>query len=175
MPFRWFTFFAIVSALFCIGLTILWTRSARTCDVIIAPSRPGERVTITSEFGVLVFELEFPRPATIQPGWVYFDNPLPRRWPGHWQWFGFDVYRGQARHYLVLPPTPLRGITIPHWFAVLVTALLPAMWVRSLRRRQVARWRMRQGLCASCGYDLRESHGRCPECGLAYALGAAAL
>lgn len=46
-------------------------------------------------------------------------------------------------------------------------AVLPAVWIgrcvsARLRRRHV---RVKAGLCAQCGYDLRASKGRCPECG----------
>jgi len=43
-----------------------------------------------------------------------------------------------------------------------LTAVLPALWVIAYRRR---RRRFRAGLCRVCGYDLRASPGRCPECG----------
>lgn len=51
----------------------------------------------------------------------------------------------------------------PHWFIILVAAMLPAWLLRRaiLRRR----WRSK-GLCRQCGYDLRASPERCPECGL---------
>jgi hypothetical protein len=61
-------------------------------------------------------------------------------------------------------PFRQRLLVVSHWFAVAVTALPPAAWlgVRLLSRR--ARRRDR-GLCPACGYDLRATPGRCPECG----------
>jgi len=56
-------------------------------------------------------------------------------------------------------------LVIPWWFIATVAALLPAstllrapLAVRTYRRRK-------RGLCTQCGYDLRFSSGRCPECG----------
>jgi hypothetical protein len=47
---------------------------------------------------------------------------------------------------------------------LVVPTLLPTLWL--LRRRRVRR-RIRRGLCPACGYDVRASPGRCPECGSA--------
>jgi len=52
----------------------------------------------------------------------------------------------------------------PCWFLLLVT-VTPAAWrarrvVSGVRRRRV-------GLCPACGYDLRATPNRCPECGSA--------
>ena len=50
------------------------------------------------------------------------------------------------------------------WALVLLFAVAPAAWVvmrRPMRRRQ---W-LRMGWCGNCGYDLRATPGRCPECG----------
>ena len=50
-------------------------------------------------------------------------------------------------------------VTVPHWFLTLVLGLvLFALGRRAWRRRPA-------GLCPNCGYDLRESPDRCPECG----------
>jgi hypothetical protein len=45
---------------------------------------------------------------------------------------------------------------------LLLPALLPLWWLRRFRTRQR---RLERRLCVSCGYDLRHSAGRCPECG----------
>ena len=48
-------------------------------------------------------------------------------------------------------------------FAVLV-AVTTAVVTRA-RHRNILGRRIIQGCCPSCGYDLRSSPGRCPECG----------
>jgi hypothetical protein len=50
-----------------------------------------------------------------------------------------------------------------HWaWPVVATSVLPLCWLIRARRH---RERRRLGLCLACGYDVRESRDRCPECG----------
>jgi predicted amidophosphoribosyltransferase len=48
---------------------------------------------------------------------------------------------------------------MPHWFVVILM-ILPALLVWRRRARQPT-----PGLCIHCGYDLRATPVRCPECG----------
>jgi hypothetical protein len=62
-----------------------------------------------------------------------------------------------------------RKLFVSWWLIVLFSAILPALWGGNwaryyLRQRATAR-RQRRNLCASCGYDLRATPDRCPECG----------
>jgi hypothetical protein len=60
----------------------------------------------------------------------------------------------------------INGVMFPHWFAALVLAVRPAMWCYGWWRRDRRRANG-SGVnhCASCGYDLRATPERCPECG----------
>ena len=60
---------------------------------------------------------------------------------------------------------PLWVLGIPLWIPTLLFALI--LWFSSVplhRRRK----RKKLGLCLKCGYDLRASKDRCPECGHAF-------
>jgi hypothetical protein len=49
----------------------------------------------------------------------------------------------------------------PHWSLVASAMILPFVWIIRRRRGQ----RYAPGQCHSCGYDLRATPDRCPECG----------
>lgn len=57
------------------------------------------------------------------------------------------------------------GISFPYWFVILL--LLMVGTLPALARERQAHQRRRAGLCLKCGYDLRYSRDRCPECGTA--------
>lgn len=60
----------------------------------------------------------------------------------------------------------MRLAFLPLWTLVAITAILPLGTATGLTRQWLARRReARWGHCPSCGYDLRASPGRCPECG----------
>jgi hypothetical protein len=57
-----------------------------------------------------------------------------------------------------------RFINLPYWLAVVVLAILPSIAWRQHHRR-LQHERLERGICLVCGYDLRATPDRCPECG----------
>jgi hypothetical protein len=76
-------------------------------------------------------------------GWLgfYMDGAQPVPWGSHRAWY---------------------MLCVPYWFPMVLS--LPAPLIAA--RRFLRRWRRHpEGRCPVCGYDLRASPERCPECG----------
>jgi hypothetical protein len=53
----------------------------------------------------------------------------------------------------------------PYWAITIVSGGLPLIAWSIQGRRRRRNLRLRRGLCLTCGYDLRATPDRCPECG----------
>jgi hypothetical protein len=60
------------------------------------------------------------------------------------------------------------GAIVPYWLIECVLLALGFLWLARRRRRRTPL----SGLCRRCGYDLRATPDRCPECGTAAVGGA---
>ena len=75
---------------------------------------------------------------------------------------GFRVQRGFRADYAIQHG---RVYTIPYWFLSLLFAVPLWLWARAWHRTRKTRlWAA--GMCPYCGYDLRATPERCPECGI---------
>ena len=64
-------------------------------------------------------------------------------------------------------PNPVTEVVVSYWVVsywvlFVVSGIWPALWGLGRWR---GRRRFREGRCQKCGYDLRETPERCPECG----------
>jgi hypothetical protein len=97
------------------------------------------------------------------------NDPKPQIGYGGENWLGFAIWESTGAKFngsVQLKSFAQRHTTVnlPFWFPLIVSAVLPAVWARThLQRRKLAQ----MGCCKVCGYDLRATPERCPECGAA--------
>jgi hypothetical protein len=178
---RLFVLSSAASLLLMLGISILWIRSYRVTDRFTFRSSIGHE-NLYSRQGHLVFYLlraDWPdQPAKLFGLAYQRDEPSP---PSEdiltrlllctdsgatetsWDYGAF--YWWERRR----PDGVIYLMTIaPCWSLTLASSLLPLFWtglqVHSRLRRRLNRT---LGLCRVCGYDLRATPQRCPECGSA--------
>ena len=156
-----------LSLLICVAACVVWVRSYWVSDwATVKLPRPvwgvgqGYVFTWTGGVGVVAdkrgaLDLAAPEWITRPPmsygaaGWP--EETLPNR-------------AGFAATTNPLARGVLYSASVPCWFLALITGAAPVAWLLHNRH---ARRRTRAGYCRSCGYDLRATPGRCPECGTA--------
>lgn len=165
-----------LSLLGCVGCLILWARSYSTMDSLDWYRHPKPPVRtyddlrgLFSQYGSIGFgyvRVDHPGPPEFPSGWRYSSNPpLGVGWPRRFRFLGFGTWR------LEYPANPgmgtmhVSGLELPHWLLAMLLATAPAMAARRMWLARRRRRRLKTGLCAECGYDVRASADRCPECG----------
>jgi hypothetical protein len=176
---------AAISLLLAVAAAVLWGRSYTGSDYVsrqhVISSAPGQirtrvdaimwckgdvRLSVThlSLFMDVPYPLQSVGP--LRPTWTLArlgkshvrGDPLPVR--SLWNRLGFFTYENGLT--TSFSDSPEHGIAFPAWLPVLAFAIPPMLWLRHFIR---TRRRYREGLCRKCGYDLRATPERCPECG----------
>jgi hypothetical protein len=151
-----------------LALTVLWARSGMVGEVWSGARRYQEwrvrsdwgrlSLTVISGSGVDALELDW---ETIPGGGTH------GVWPGPaWRAHDFLLGRYRAGGVFLSSTDTFWAVEVYHPVLIGLLVLPVALYggVTFLRRRRVRR-RLDTGLCAGCGYDLRGTSGRCPECG----------
>jgi hypothetical protein len=143
---------SFLSSTLFVAILVLWFRSHRGPDYVHYVSENQWSLSLISGHGTLdvLYLAHWPQEPEFRRGrydpYVYYGTRYGKRFVG----FGTDV-----------SPSGGRYVNIPHWFLAAVSLFFAAWTVRIARRRR----RFPPGHCARCGYDLRASPERCPECG----------
>jgi hypothetical protein len=189
---RVFNVLAGVSLLLCVLAIGLWIRSVRRWDafvfsvgsthsISVRSASAGTEVRLRSggepdDFSTVIgWKPQSPRPPE-DPAAGYSDvianYPVNADFTGDALWK--DTFRAgrlglQCRRAVYLhsessdyPAGRFTAITVSDGWAVAAMAMASAIfWQRARRIRR----RIRDGRCVACGYDLRATPERCPECG----------
>jgi hypothetical protein len=149
----------------CVGACGLWVRSYSRVDTLAGYWGRDDWGEISSERGsVLLAHASRNNLAASQMLRGFRSDVLYQREPGarevgtHWGGFGFYNHRSPPQ----APWTNSTLLWFPDWLLMLGGAVLPLAF---LTRRRRMRRRAASGSCLRCGYDLRATPERCPECG----------
>jgi hypothetical protein len=160
---RLFNVLAGVSLVLCALVVVFWIHSRSGIeDFSIRRNDSLELWVSRGQFGI---SLTIAMNRSDEPRWSFFHWSMDGQgWDRPANFLGFARFEDTSKQKSMFGPDVghERGFVGPTVFLAAAAAMLPAMWViRNVKRRK---WRQ-SGFCAACGYDLRATPDRCPECG----------
>jgi hypothetical protein len=183
-----FNALAVLSLLLCAATVTIWVRSMSHGGALPAVKEQSGwqfqslrgRVCVTH-----VAAIGQSPGAADQPGLAVWEDRPPVEWPSDQptmclfygvrnmpeaslsNGFGLAQVRNVSAWGPETPPRQWRanGVAVPYWMPLALFLVSPLVWAATFRRRG----RARRGECLRCGYDLRATPDRCPECGTAVA------
>jgi hypothetical protein len=167
---HFFTFVSVVSLVLCLATGVAIIRSQFVADTFYkqtwdqVPQRFFTRAVYLNKGRLSgeLFWIDQADPAlrlSAGGSWKHDSKPAADR-PHLGSYWGYIKHGHEFRAANGLHHQWMGAIRL--WPVATVLAVLPAIWtLRFLRRCR----RQRLGICLACGYDLRATPGRCPECG----------
>lgn len=165
--------FSIMSLVALAVTLVLWFSSLWRCYEVAYHRLDGHRGTsyLLSSWPLRFAVMSAPLPGPVSPRiswWSGYTSPAVTRSGSTQPFFELSNDRiaciGFEYCHRVIEDLSMdvSEVEISHWILVLLFAILPFLHFRLIyMRRRLARL----GLCPTCGYDLRASPDRCPECG----------
>lgn len=182
-------FIAVTSLLILAAVLAFWIRGSRVCDAwawvagehtfVIDGRRSGFRLIVARRDAAAISEwaqrdtaldsrMDLPHALLLCGSRLAYERSAPKPLNHLWDdtrprrsFFGFS--------YGFVPASAGSHLahewTNPYFVLVLVAGIVVARRCRSLYASIVRHRRSRRGLCPSCGYDVRATPDRCPECG----------
>ena len=157
----------IASATLMLGFVFVWIRGQYQFESIERDSPTHDRLITNRPRGIYLASGPNVSDPPTETSWKVQSEPVqPDEMSAldeFHRWHGFDHGHFQAgSSERPLARTMISFVIIPHWLPVALCAVFVLLELRKLRRRSL---RSRQGVCRECGYDLRATPDRCPECG----------
>ncbi len=161
-----FNFASLLGLVLCLATLVLAIRSYWVADAIA-----WRNSNIATSCGDLLFSSDTrddPRPIT---SGVVYQSSSPHSYKYKSLWGVQPALAPIGFAYTIITGNGFRAfmMMVPLWFIALIAAILPALWIRLYRGKWRRERRRDAGLCPHCGYDLRATPDRCPECGTALA------
>jgi len=173
-----------ISLLLCVATVVLWVRSYRYPDrfeMLVS----HHRETVQSWRGGLYFSQichhqyfgfkrnDFP---VVWLGWPTATKTYPSpllegstETQHSFRFVGVEFFSGENWQSSVVaigfPDISWTAVCVPDWSLCLFGGLLPLCKIRTMWRNTITVQRRLHDLCPTCGYDLRATPDRCPECG----------
>ena len=171
--------FSAVSLLLCAAVCVLWVNSYWWMRTVHWHHHPREHF-VTVVYGRVLYCGASQKKSTryLDDGWKVDRNAASAEWADGWTRRRQQRMWQSSEHRWHITFAGASVTRIENSFHTLTDTVFPLGWLAAVLASPPAAWlvwrrrlrravRKQLGLCPACGYDLRATPARCPECGQA--------